>query len=109
KELGLESRLLNNRVTLDMSLYDKVTTDQILPVAISKATGYNTMLINAGEISNKGIEVQLRGDIINRSNEFNWNITLKWSKDKSKIINMYTDPVTNQTIASYNIGSNRST
>ncbi len=109
KELGLESRLLNNRVTLDMSLYDKVTTDQILPVAISKATGYNTMLINAGEISNKGIEVQLRGDIINRSNGFNWNITLNWSKDQSKIIDLYTDPVTNQPLASYNIGSQWST
>lgn len=91
RELGLETRLLNNHLTIDMSLYDKVTTDQILPVAISKATGYNTMLINAGEISNKGIEIQLRGNIFNKSDGFNWDITVNWSKDQSKIIDLYTD------------------
>lgn len=109
RELGLETRLLNNHLTIDMSLYDKVTTDQILPVAISKATGYNTMLINAGEISNKGIEIQLRGNIFNKSDGFNWDITVNWSKDQSKIIDLYTDPVTNQPLASYNIGSQWST
>jgi outer membrane receptor protein involved in Fe transport len=46
------------------ALYDKTTTDQIMSVAISKATGYNTTLVNAGEINNKGIEIQLHGAAI---------------------------------------------
>ena len=109
KELGIETRLLNNRIAFDISLYDKKTTDQILPVAVSKATGYNTMLINAGEISNKGIELQLRASAISNSEGFNWDITLNWSKDQSKIIDLYTDPVTKQPLASYNIGNQWST
>lgn len=109
KELGIETRLLNNRLSFDLAVYDKKTTDQILPVAVSKATGYNTMLINAGEINNKGIEVQLRGAIFENSNGFNWNITVNWSKDKSEIVELYTDPVTKQPLASYNIGSQWST
>jgi TonB-linked SusC/RagA family outer membrane protein len=108
-ELGLETHLFNNRIVLDLSLYDKTTTDQILPVAISKATGYNTMLINAGEINNKGIELQLRGNVVSNSSGFNWDIIVNWSKDQSKIIDLYTDPVTNQPLASYNIGSQWST
>ncbi|MBN2666234.1 MAG: SusC/RagA family TonB-linked outer membrane protein [Bacteroidales bacterium] len=108
-ELGLETRLFNNRIAFDVSLYDKTTTDQILPVAISKATGYNTMLINAGEINNKGIEVQFRANAFSSTDGFNWDITVNWSKDQSKIIDLYTDPVTNQPLASYNIGSQWST
>lgn len=108
-ELGLETHLLNNRIMIDLSLYDKTTTDQILPVSISKATGYRTMLINAGEINNKGIEVQLRGNVLNNSNGLNWDITVNWSKDKSEIVDLYTDPITNQPLASYNIGSQWST
>ncbi len=108
-ELGLETRLFNNRIAFDVSLYDKTTTDQILPVAISKATGYNTMLINAGEINNKGIEIQFRANAFSSTDGFNWDITVNWSKDQSKIIDLYTDPVTNQPLASYNIGSQWST
>jgi TonB-linked SusC/RagA family outer membrane protein len=109
KELGIESRLFNNRLAFDISLYDKTTTDQILPVAVSKATGYNSMLINAGEINNKGIELQLRGSVFQKSDGFNWDITLNWSKDKSEIVDLYTDPVTKQPLASYYIGSQWST
>lgn len=108
-ELGVETHLFNSRIAIDVSLYDKTTTDQILPVAISKATGYNTMLINAGEISNKGIEVQLRGNVFNNPEGFSWDITLNWSRDKSEIIDLYTDPVTKQPLASYNIGNQWST
>lgn len=108
-ELGLETRLFKNRLSLDVSLYDKTTTDQIMSVAISKATGYNTTLVNAGEINNKGIEVQLIGNIIEKRDGFNWDMTINWAKDKSEIIELYTDPVTGQGLASYNIGSQWST
>jgi TonB-linked SusC/RagA family outer membrane protein len=109
KELGIESKMFDNRISLDVSLYDKVTTDQIMSVAISKATGYNTTLVNAGKISNKGIEVQLRASILRNENGFNWDMTINWSKDKSKIIDLYTDPVTGQKLTSYTLGSQWST
>jgi TonB-linked SusC/RagA family outer membrane protein len=109
EELGIDSRFFNNRVSLDISAYNKTTTDQIMSVAISKATGYNTTLVNAGEINNKGIEVQLRGSIIQKKGGFNWDITVNWAKDKSKIVELYTDPVTKQALTSYNIGSQWST
>ncbi|WP_436416460.1 SusC/RagA family TonB-linked outer membrane protein [Petrimonas sp.] len=107
-EVGLEASMLNGRLGLDLALYNKTTTNQILSVAVSKATGYNTMLINAGEFNNKGIELQLSGTPV-KTADFEWNVTLNWAKDKSKIIDLYTDPVTNEPLASYNIGSQWST
>ena len=67
------------------------------------------MLVNAGNISNKGIEVQLKAAIVQNDNGFNWNMIINWSKDKSKINELYTDPATKQSLLSYNIGSQWST
>lgn len=103
-EVGLEARFFGNRLGLDVALYDKTTTDQILSAEVSRATGYSSMKVNAGEINNKGIEIQLTATPV-RTNNFNWDITLNWSKDQSKIISLYTDEATGQNITTYNIGS----
>lgn len=108
-ELGVEANFLKNRIGLDVAVYDKTTTDQIMSVAISKATGYNTTLVNAGEINNKGVEVQLRGSILKTGNGLNWDVTLNWARDVSEIIELYTDPVTGQSLESYTLGSEWST
>jgi TonB-linked SusC/RagA family outer membrane protein len=108
-EVGLEMNFLQNRIGLDLALYDKTTTDQIMSVAISKATGYNSTLVNAGEINNKGIEIQLHGAAIKNANGLNWDIYLNWAKDKSEVIELYTDPVTGQSLESYQLGAEWST
>ncbi|MGI6047319.1 MAG: SusC/RagA family TonB-linked outer membrane protein [Petrimonas sp.] len=107
-EVGLEAKMFDGRLGLDLALYNKTTTNQILSVAVSKATGYNTMLINAGEFNNKGIELQLSGTPV-KTPDFEWNVTLNWAKDKSKIIDLYTDPVTGERLTSYRIGNQWST
>lgn len=108
-EVGVEANFLKNRIGLDVALYDKTTTNQILSVAISRATGYSTTLVNAGEFNNKGIEVQLRGSLVKNDNGFNWDMILNWAADRSEIIELYTDPITNQPLQSYTIGSQWST
>lgn len=108
-EFGLEANFLKNRIGLDVAVYDKTTTNQIMSVAISKATGYNTTLVNAGEINNQGVEVQLRGSVLKSTSGLNWDITVNWARDVSEIVELYTDPVTNQSLESYNIGSQWST
>ena len=107
-EIGFEASILNGRVGIDLALYNKTTTNQILSVAVSKATGYNAMLVNAGNFNNKGIELQLTGTPV-RTNDFEWNITLNWAKDKSKINELYTDPNTGEELTSYQIGAEWST
>ena len=47
------------------------------------------MLINAGKIENKGIELQVRGDILESKDGFNWSSTLNFSKDRSKVVELY--------------------
>ena len=108
-EIGVEINFLQNRIGLDVAMYDKTTTDQIMSVAISKATGYTSTLVNAGEINNKGIEIQLHGTPVKSANGFSWDVFLNWATYKSEVIELYTDPVTNQPLESYQLGSEWST
>ncbi len=107
-ELGLEAHLLKNRIGLDLSLYSKVTSDQILSMAVARPTGYSTMMVNAGEFSNKGIEVQLRGTAV-QTRDVTWDVIVNWSKDYSTVNELYTDPKTGQRLLNYQIGNQWST
>lgn len=104
-EIGLEANFLDNRIHFDGAYYQKTTTDQIMEANLSTATGYNTMYINAGKISNKGVEIQLSADIFRNPKGFSWTTTFNWSKDKSRIDELYSDPVTGQKLDAYEIGS----
>ena len=86
-EFGFELGLFQDRLHLDVAYYDKSTFDQILYVSTAYSSGITSKLINAGQIDNNGIEVQLRADIIKNKN-FNWNTTFNFSKDVSKIVSL---------------------
>ena len=98
-EIGIEAAFLQNRIRLDAAYYSKVTTDQIMEANIANATGYSSMVINAGKISNKGVEIQLNADIVRNPGGFNWTATLNWAKDKSQIVELYPG------LESYQIGA----
>ncbi len=86
-EFGTELRFLDNRLGVDFTYYNSSTTNQILPVEISSTTGYNTRLINAGEIRNKGIELLLTGTPV-KSKRFAWDLLLNLSNNTSKVVSL---------------------
>jgi len=56
-ETGATVRLLNNRLDLDVALYKGFTKDQILTRILDQASGYAREVVNAGRVSNKGVEI----------------------------------------------------
>ncbi|NQZ78831.1 MAG: TonB-dependent receptor, partial [Ekhidna sp.] len=58
-ELGVEAKMFNNRVGIDMSLYRRITEDLITSASLDPGTGFTSTTINAGEIENTGIELGL--------------------------------------------------
>ncbi len=83
-EAGLEMAFLNSRVGFDMTYYKQNTVDQILPVNVSKATGYSFKYVNAGDVENRGIELSLYGIPVS-SNDFTWKIDVNWSKNENEV------------------------
>jgi len=90
-EGGLELKFLNNRAGMDVTYYDKVTTDQIMAVDIAASTGFTSKFINAGEIENKGVELMLYYDILKNKDGFNWTINVNWAKNENVVNELYGD------------------
>lgn len=105
-EIGTEVGLFDDRLHFDLAYYQKQTKDQILSVSTSNVVGFGSMLVNAGRIDNKGVELQVRGDIIrNKKDGFTWSSTLNFAKDKSKVIELYNDPETGKPLLdTYGLG-----
>ncbi|MBI9064915.1 MAG: SusC/RagA family TonB-linked outer membrane protein [Marinilabiliaceae bacterium] len=86
-EIGLAMKFLNNRIGLDLAVYDKVSKNQIIPGTVSLATGYYKQYMNAGEKTNKGIELAIMATPVKTEN-FKWDLNLNWSKDVSKVVKL---------------------
>ena len=86
-EAGLTLNFLKNRVGFDLSVYDNNSVDQIMPVAVSYATGYSYKYVNAGEINNKGIELMLNFTPVKKK-DLKWDMNINWSKNKSNVVSL---------------------
>lgn len=88
KELGLEMRFLDNRLGLDVSVYQDNTKDQIIDIDNIVESGTSTLKINAGNIQNRGIEIALDATPV-RNNNFSWNTALNFAVNRNKIVELY--------------------
>jgi TonB-linked SusC/RagA family outer membrane protein len=86
-EAGLEMWFLGRRLGFDLALYKTNSLDQILPLPVSTATGYNIKTINAGEIQNKGIELALNAVPLKYKN-FRWDLTLNWARNVNEVVSL---------------------
>lgn len=86
-EIGGEIRLWRNRVGLDVTYYNKQSFNQILDVNISQTTGFNSKLLNAGRLENKGVEVQLSATPV-KVGGFQWDIAVNWARNQNKVIEL---------------------
>ena len=87
-EIGADLRFLGGRLALDATYYSQSTTDQILGVEISKATGYHTRILNAGEITNKGVEIMLMGTLVELANGFTWDVSLNFARNRNQVVEL---------------------
>lgn len=90
KEVGLELKLFQNRVNLDIAAYQKITTDQIVSAQISDASGFVNTLINSGQSRTNGVEMLL-GAIPIKTTDFQWDLTLNGSYNKTKVLSLLSD------------------
>jgi TonB-linked SusC/RagA family outer membrane protein len=87
-EVGLEMAFLQNRVGFDVTYYSAKSIDQIIPVAVSTATGYSNKYVNAGTIRNRGIELSVFATPV-KTKDFSWTINLNWTANRNKVLALY--------------------
>ncbi|MBN8837464.1 MAG: SusC/RagA family TonB-linked outer membrane protein [Sphingobacteriia bacterium] len=87
-EFGGNLGFLKDRLTLDVTFYKTLSTNQIIDVAIPTSTGYDSRTINVGKISNKGIELTIGGTPI-KSKNFQWTISANFAKNRNVVEELY--------------------
>ena len=79
-ELGLDVRMFQNRVGVDLSLYDKQSTDLIFPVDLDPATGFRETTINVAEVSNRGVELGVNFTPV-RTTDWTWSLNANFTRN----------------------------
>lgn len=86
-EIGYETRMWNNRINFDVTLYKTNTKDQYFSYEGPVGVTYTTVFLNAGNIQNKGIEASLGVDAI-RNDSFKWNTGFNLTMNRNKILEL---------------------
>lgn len=88
KEVGLEMAFLRNRLGFDASYYITNTRNQLIPVAVSSATGFGSKFLNAGDVQNRGFEVTVFASPVRNTN-FSWDINLNWTRNRNEVVALH--------------------
>ena len=83
-EAGIDLKFFNNRLGVDFTYYQQKNKNQIIDLNVSGTSGFSAAIINAGLISNKGIELTLTGSPI-RTKNFSWESTFNLSRNRSMV------------------------
>jgi len=92
-EAGLDIRFLKNRIALDAVYYTYIDGPQIFNNAISQATGYSSLFINAAKYATKGVELTLNGNAVRTKSGFNWDVLVNWSTYRQRYKELPADSI----------------
>lgn len=87
-EAGVDVKLFDGRLTLDFTYYSQDVRNQILPINITPTTGFTGAFINAGRMTNEGIELLISGIPI-KTEEFQWESSLNLARNWNKVAELY--------------------
>ncbi len=88
--VGIDFGFLKNRIGGTLEVYNSTTTDLFYNKTLSETTGFGSVLSNAGEMRNRGIEVSLRGQPVKTKN-FTWGIDGNFTYNQNRILELGPD------------------
>lgn len=87
KELGVDLRFWDGRLTLDFGVYQQDISDLLIDVPVSAATGFLNDYQNIGKMRNRGIELSLGSELI-RKEHFNWVTNFNFGLNKNEVLDL---------------------
>jgi TonB-linked SusC/RagA family outer membrane protein len=91
KEVGLEARLFDNKLHFDVGYFNKITTNQIMSVQLSDASGFSTSNQNLGSLKNSGVELLIEYTPIETKN-FSWTTAWNTTYLKTEVLSVGKNP-----------------
>ncbi|QCR23502.1 SusC/RagA family TonB-linked outer membrane protein [Pontibacter sp. SGAir0037] len=85
-ELGADVRLFLDKVGIDFTFYNEVTSDVLLQIPVPTTTGFERAALNAGELKNTGVEILLRTTPVELANGFRWDLSVNFAKNRNEVV-----------------------
>lgn len=80
---GLDLSFID-RINVTLDLYSKTSTDLLLERAVSQTTGFSSIMMNIGEMQNKGVELSIQSTNI-ANKDFLWTTTFNLAHNKNEL------------------------
>jgi TonB-linked SusC/RagA family outer membrane protein len=87
-EAGTELRFFNNRIGLDLTYYNKISSAQIFTVDVAPSSGYLTRVVNLGRVRNAGIEIGLDLTPVQLSNGLKWTTYVAFTRNRNIVLDL---------------------
>jgi TonB-linked SusC/RagA family outer membrane protein len=84
---GFDLSMFNSRLNITFDAYHKLTYDLLQNVNLPPSNGYSSRVDNFGEIENKGFEVGLQIDLLDKT-DFKWKLYSNYSLNRNKLISL---------------------
>jgi len=84
---GVEFELFNGRLSGGIEYYNNKTTDMLAQVSVPTSLGYSSYYANVGDMRNRGVELELRGDII-RQKDFHFSLNFNGAMNKATVLKL---------------------
>ena len=82
--IGIDFGFLNQRITFSPEFYINRSSNLLLNAKLPNSSGYTSMVINAGETQNSGVDLTINtANIV--SKDFTWNTSVTFSHNKNKV------------------------
>lgn len=86
-DVGFDLGLFNQRLNLDVSYYNKKTTDLLLEQPLPHSTGFQNVTKNIGSVRNQGIDIMITGRPV-QTQDFIWAATLNANYNKNEVLKL---------------------
>ena len=85
--VGVEFGLWNNRLSGGIDFFNRKTTDMLFQMATPYESGYTSIWTNIGDMVNRGVEIELRADLI-RTKDIVWDFSVNMTHYKNKLVKL---------------------
>ena len=86
-EFGTNLQFVQGRFGLDLTWYRENSFNQILGVPVSNTSGFNSRLINAGNIRNQGVELQLNASLL-QAPDYSWRMRANFTRNRNEVVEL---------------------
>ncbi|MDR1601166.1 MAG: TonB-dependent receptor [Tannerella sp.] len=104
--VGADLSLLDSRLNFVFDAYYKKTTDLLLNTPTEITTGFGSVLRNVGSVSNKGVELEVRGIVVD-TKDLNWSVSANLAKNINRVLDLGPgiDNISNSTFVGHSLGA----